>query len=228
MKLLLDIAPPTAKQKKVLDFIEGFTHKWGSPPTYADIQKHFGFKAVGTVQDYIVALEKKGHLQRQAGRWNSLQVLPQQKNLDLKNSQSSFKSESTIYESKESWSVPLLGKVAAGRPLESYKHNEFLTIPPQMHKGSEDLLALQIAGDSMIEEGILDGDFIIAKKSATAINGQIVVAFVEDGATIKTFYRKSKWIELHSANPKYQPIIVKDHHDFRIEGLYCGLIRLAH
>jgi repressor LexA len=191
----------TEKQKNVFEFIDQFIKKWGYSPTYGEIQKHFGFKSVGTVQDYVAALEVKGFIQKTEGKWSSLRIINQ------------------------SNEVPLLGKVAAGRPIEFFKFGEHTEVPFAMIKGKGEVFALQVSGDSMINEGILDGDIVIVKKESSAENGKIVVASVDNEATIKKLVKKRGQIELHSANPKYQPIIVKPHQEFRIEGIYTGLIR---
>jgi repressor LexA len=116
--------------------------------------------------------------------------------------------------------------VAAGRPIESSFHQEFFEVPRAMLKKQGDYFALKVEGDSMVDEGIFDGDFLIVKKQVDAENGQIVVAYVEGGATVKKFFNKKNHIELHPANPKYSVMRVEAEKDFRIEGLLCGVLRV--
>jgi repressor LexA len=149
----------------------------------------------------LKALERRGYVSRENRTAHTLKVQESQRHL------------------------PLLGKVAAGLPIENFKHNERIEVPSAMMKGGGEYFVLQVVGDSMINEGILDADYVVVKRKSTAENGQIVIAFVDDGATLKRFYKRKTHIELHSANPRYQPILVQNSQDFRIEGLYCGLIR---
>ena len=121
--------------------------------------------------------------------------------------------------------LPVLGKVAAGSPLEFKKTDEFLEVPSFMIKKPGSYFVLHVAGDSMIGDCIQDGDYVIVREQKTAVNGDIVVAEIEEGATIKRFYKKRSHIELHSANEKYKPIIVDKPDQLRIAGVYCGLIR---
>lgn len=191
----------TEKQKKILEFIESYSKKHDASPTLTEIQKNFGFSAIGTVQYYIQELVQKGYIARAHGKWASIEVV------------------------REKNSIPLLGKVAAGTPIQYLSHNEKIEVPPQMVKSQGGYFALQVKGDSMIDEGIWDGDYVIIKKQDSAENKQIVVAQINNEATIKRFFKKKNQIELHSANEKYAPIIVKDNQTFQIEGVYCGLLR---
>ncbi len=199
----------TEKQKNVFEFIQKNLRKTGRSPTYLEIQTHFGFQAVGTVQHYIETLIKKGYLQSGDGKWSSLRVVRRITPL-------------TDFRSPE---IPLLGKVAAGFPIEYLKNGEQIEVPSLMIKTPGDYFALQVSGDSMIDEGILDGDLVVVRKESSAENGKIIVASIDNESTIKRFFKKRNTIELHSANPKYQPLIVGPHQQFRIEGLYLGLMR---
>lgn len=190
----------TPKQKEVFEFIQSFSKEKGFSPTHQAMMDHFGWKSPGTVQDFLKSLQKRGYLTKDWKTANSIRVVDQDNR------------------------VPLMGKVAAGKPLEHHTHDEYIEIPERMRKVGGDFV-LQVHGDSMIEEGILDGDYVVIKKANDASSGEIVVAVIDTGATIKTFFKKKNIIELHSANPKYKPIVIKEDHDFRIEGIYCGLIR---
>ena len=133
------------------------------------------------------------------------------------------KASSDVKNVVTSLEVPLLGKVAAGAPIEHYIHNESITIPAQLfsHSLREQIYALKVQGDSMIDDGILDGDIVLIRKADRA-NGQRVVALIDNEATIKTYYRKKDVIELRPANPRYKPILVKDQESFRIEGVFVS------
>jgi repressor LexA len=191
----------TSNQKKVLDFIQDYQQQHGAAPTYRTIAKHFRFKAISSVQQYIQALSEKGYLTKEKYRSQSLSI-HKQENL-----------------------IPLLGKVAAGVPIDSKKHNEKVEVPQVMMKSAGSYFALEVSGDSMIDEGILDGDLVIIREQPTANNGDIIVAEIEDEATIKRFFKKKNVIELVSANPKYKPIIVDETKRLKISGIFCGLLR---
>ena len=120
--------------------------------------------------------------------------------------------------------IPMAGIVAAGSPIEPVAQSDLIEVPPGMLRGGE-TFALRVKGESMKEDGILSGDFIIVRKQATARNGQRVVALVNREATVKIFHRKERHIELHPANAAMAPLLVRAHDDFRIEGIVIGVIR---
>ncbi len=194
----------TLNQRRILDFIENYRNRTGVSPTYEVIGKHFGYTAKSTVQHYVETLIKKGYLTKEHHLSNGL----------------------TLY--KEGNLVPLLGQVAAGRPLERYKFDERLEVPRKMLKTPGAYFALEVVGDSMINDGIFEGDFVVIREQNTAQNGDLIVAEIEDEATLKRFFKKrADRVELHAANPKYKPIIVEPHQSFRIAGVMHGLIRYA-
>lgn len=120
--------------------------------------------------------------------------------------------------------LPLAGRVAAGRPIEAIEAADSLEVPTSM-LGRGDNFVLQVQGDSMIGDGILDGDYVVVRKAADAENGRTVVALLHGEATVKRFYRKEGRIELHPANPTMQPILVENEESLRIEGVVVGVIR---
>ncbi len=197
----------TPKQKEVHDFISGFTAEKGYAPSQQEIARHFGFKSLGTVQNYLVRLERQGLLRK---TWNA------RRGAKVVRAQSAT----------EAVPLPLLGRVAAGRPIEAIQTMETLEVPSSMLK-SGDHFVLRITGDSMIEDGILDGDYVVIRQQSFATNGQTVVALIRNEATIKRFYRKGGKVELRPANAKYQPLVVESlvEGDFKIEGVMVGLIR---
>ncbi len=191
----------TPKQKDILDFISEQTNEKGFAPSQKEIAKHFGYSSLGTVQNYLVRLERNGYLEKP---WNA------KRGMKVNTDHSA---------------LPLLGRVAAGRPIETMLHNETVDVPISMLTPSGDFFALQVKGDSMINDGIMEDDIVVIRKQITAFNGQTVVALIDNEATIKCFFKKKDGIELHSANPKYKPIIVKPNQSFSIEGILHGLIR---
>ncbi len=211
--------PLTPKQKKLLAYIESFYEKKGYAPSQKEIAAHFGFSSLGTVQNYLVRLEKFGFLSKQWNAKRAIQIRPH--NHENPNPQSHFPKqfESQVLE------LELLGKVAAGRPIEAIENPQGVEVPRSMTKTGFQYYVLQVQGDSMIEDGILNGDYVIVRKTQTAQEGEIVVALIDNEATIKRFRRWSGRIELHPANPRYQPIIVGPSQDFRIQGVFAGLIR---
>jgi repressor LexA len=197
--------PLTPKQQKFFNYIKQFLKQKGYAPTLQDMAAHFELSSLGTVQQYLDALESKGYLERSSKARGLKLIEPQDESC--------------------SQSLPVLGKVAAGRPLEYRKNGESREVPSWMLKSQGEHFLLQVQGDSMIDEGILDGDYVIVHRQAEADSGQIVVAMLDDDATIKKLVRKRQRFELHSANPRYAPIIVPEGAAFRIEGVYCGLLR---
>jgi len=198
----------TPKQKNVLDFIEAFSSGQGYAPSQQEIAKHFGFSSLGTVQNYLVRLERQGLLSKEWNAKRGMKVL-----------------NFTPPQLSQSVNLQLLGKVAAGFPIEAITTPDELDVPAAMiGKGKHFVLSVQ--GDSMIEDGILDGDFIIVKEQWHANNGQTVVALVNNEATVKRYYKYSNKIELRPANPTYKSIWVNPNQDFHIQGIVRGVIRM--
>ncbi|HTL12947.1 MAG TPA: transcriptional repressor LexA [Bdellovibrionota bacterium] len=239
----------TPKQKKLLEFISSYQERKGYAPSQHEIARHFGFSSLGTVQNYLVRLERQGLLQKSPNAHRGMKVLSPttthgEGSVDETTEQMAEMEENGSADSRSFPSVielPLVGKVAAGRPIEAVQRQETLEVPLSLlgrtQLGADGLptvehMVLKIQGDSMIEDGILDGDFVIVRKQGTAHNGQTVVALVNNEATIKRFYRKGPRVELHAANPNYDPILVESLTegsvgipDFRIEGVLVGVIR---
>lgn len=193
----------TKKQKAVFDYIVEYIEEHGFSPTQVEIQEYFNFKSLGSVQDYIKYLKNAGYLTNDPNSVRGL--VPMNQNAG------------------ESIEIPLHGSIAAGNPIEAMEGNELIEIPKTMI-GRGKHYALSVNGQSMIEDGILDGDTIIVKDQHTANNGDTVVAVIDNEATLKRFYKKPNRIELHPANSSMQPIIV-DSGDFQIRGILVGLLR---
>lgn len=197
------MSPLTLKQKKILDYIEAFTTREGYQPSQQEIAQAFGFSSLGTVQNYLVRLEREGLIARTWNARRGMKVLrPRQNGLEL----------------------PLAGRVAAGRPIEAIETPDTIEVPSSM-LGSGENFVLKVEGDSMVGDGILDGDYVVVRKHSSAENGQTVVALINGEATVKRFYRKGATVELHPANPTMHPLIVSSEQSFRIEGVVVGVIR---
>lgn len=192
----------TKKQKDVLDFITEYVRENGYSPTQKEIQMHFSFKSLGSVQDYIKYLTNGGYLNNDSHSVRGLMPSNVQQNSE---------------------DIPLLGNIAAGTPIEAIENADTISVPAHM-LGKGQHYALKVKGESMIEDGILSGDIAIIKHQTQADNGQIVVAVVDNETTLKRYFKKSKQIELHPANKAMQPIIIKDK-ECEIRGLMVGLIR---
>ncbi len=197
------MSPLTPKQKKILDFIHTFVRERGYGPSREEIAAAFGFRSLGTVQNYLVRLERDGFLRRDRNARRALEVL---------------------HPDGSETELPLAGTVAAGRPIEAPEVPDRIEVPPAMMGRGENFV-LRVKGDSMIGDGILDGDYVVVRKQTAAENGQTVVAQVNNEGTVKRFYRKEERIELHPANPAMEPIIVEETDDFRIRGIVVGVIR---
>jgi repressor LexA len=194
----------TEKQRQVYDYIVSFVDSQGHSPTIRDISNHFGFSSPATVHKYLVALEHAGMIVR--GKRNSLvQLLPEE-----------HKSEAI--------EVPLLGRIAAGRPIDATLHDEMVSIPKEL-LGRDRTYALRVVGDSMVDEHIADGDLIIVEHCETAQNGQTIVALVEEsGATVKKIYFEKGQIRLQPANNNYKPMFFTPEM-VKIQGRVIGVIR---
>jgi repressor LexA len=185
----------TKGQRKFLEFLEKFQLEHGYRPTYDEIARGLGFKSKSAAFGYMKRLEDAGHTFSLAS-----------------------KTETTA-------SLPVLGRVAAGRPIEFVETDRSVQVPLAALAKSGEHFALQVQGDSMIEDHICDGDLIVVRKQESAENGEIVVAMLDNEATLKRLYRKKGTVELHPANAKYRPIVVGAHQIFRIAGVLVYLQR---
>ena len=204
--------PLTPKQQAFLEFIAQFKDQHGFAPSQTEIAEHFGFRSLGTVQKYLGYLKEQGLLEPAPAHTRRGVIARSQSITPERNRPA------------PPTSLPLLGRVAAGRPIEAIEDAASIEVPPSWIRGGE-YFTLQVSGDSMIEEGILDGDFVVVKKQKSAERGQVVVALVDGGATLKRFYPQKTQIELRPANSEYRPIVVMPHQSFQIEGILAGVIR---
>lgn len=205
----------TPKQKQVLSFILDYQAKHGYAPTQQEIAREFSFSSLGTVQNYLVRLERQGLLKKTWNGRRSLQPQPLQQTKPLRSPSLAL------------LSLPVMGQVAAGKPIEAIDQSQEIEVPASMVKKGEHFV-LRVVGDSMIEDGILDGDHVVIRKAEAAENGETVVALIQNEATIKRFHRKDGKIELRPANSKYEPIRLsaEDRKDFRIAGILTGVLRV--
>lgn len=195
----------TPKQKQILEFIEKFIKVNDYAPSYREIADHFNFNSVATVAEHIENLKLKGYLARDDSGYRSLKPIE----VDEINSE------------LMGFSVPLAGTIQAGRPIEALRTNETLEIPRDMMR--RNVFALKVRGDSMIDDGILNGDYVVVEPCNRPKNGDIVVALInKDQVTLKRFYMEKDHIRLQPANKNFKPIRVKK---VSIQGRVRGVIR---
>ncbi|MCX6809516.1 MAG: transcriptional repressor LexA [Candidatus Berkelbacteria bacterium] len=193
--------PLTKRQTEILNFIKSFIDENDYAPSYREIAKALGLSSVATVAEYINVLEQKGHLTRQSSCARALQLTPSW--------------------DERTFEVPLIGIIAAGHPIEAIRTNETIDIPRDMMGPS--VFALKVSGDSMKDDGIFDGDYVIIEKTNNPRNGDIVVALVDnDNVTLKRFFREKRRIRLQPANKTYKPIYTKK---ALVQGRLRGVIR---
>lgn len=207
----------TEKQQSIYDFIQNFVNETGYPPTLREIAKKFGLSSTYGVKKHLDALVKKGYLNIESYASRGITLLKSQsKNMGLKNSDPN----NTFY------SIPIVGRVAAGSPILAIENIESaLIIDPSFVKKAEDTFALRVTGDSMINAGINEGDIVIVSPIETAGNGDIVVAMLDDEVTVKTLENKNNIIRLIPENEKYKPIEVNDEKEFKLIGKVKGVLR---
>ena len=193
----------TPKQKRLLDFIQHYAETKGYPPTQREIAARFRLKSLGSVQDYLKALEQKGYLNKSAYGRRAIQL-------------------NEI--GADAVRLPLLGTVAAGQPIEAIEIQERIDVPKSL-LGVGENFALRVRGDSMIEDGIHEGDLVIVRRQPTAQRGQTVVAMIDGEATVKKFYVHGNRVELRPANSALQSIWVGQEQGFHILGVVVGLMR---
>ena len=204
------------REKSILKFIEKQIMTVGYPPSVREIGKAVGLSSTATVHGYLAKLEEKGYIKKQDKKGRTLRLLKGATGESKKTSTKDF------YTQKELVEVPVVGKITAGMPILAVE-NVTDTFPiPIDFVGNSDCFMLTVRGESMIEAGILDGDFILVGKQSDAINGQIVVALIEDEATVKTFYKEKNYIRLQPENQTMEPIIVPD---CKILGKVIGVFR---
>lgn len=190
-------------ERSVLQYVQNHLTQDHRPPTVREVMRHFKWNSPQSARKHLLALEEKGYLTREDRMARGLRL-----------------SE----DSSVGVSIPILGKVAAGLPLLAEENREgHMVVDPSMARGGRNLFALTVRGDSMINAHILPGDRVIVQQTTHASPGEVVVALIEGEATVKTFRRTSSKVVLEPANPKYRPIVVGEHQDFRIIGKVVGV-----
>jgi len=201
-------------QQKILDFLTEQVKIKGYPPSVREICAAVGFKSTSTVHSYLEKLKKEGYIQKDPTKPRALKIVQNNKvNEESKE----------VYSRREMVDVPIIGKVTAGQPILAVENIEdTFPLPLDFVQGSTAFM-LRVQGESMIEAGILDKDFILVKQQSTASNGDIVVALIGDEATVKTFYKENDYVRLQPQNRYFEPIIVRD--NFSILGKVIGVFR---
>ncbi len=188
----------TDKQQRVLDYVKDQIKKDGYAPSVREICRALDLKSTSTVHGYISRLQDKGLIQKAALKPRTLRI--------VRNGEEN--EEKPFYTSKEMVDVPIVGKVTAGAPILAVENIEDTFPLPIDFIGNSKAFMLKVRGDSMIDAGILDGDMVLVKQQSTAENGDIVVALIEDEATVKKFYKEKGFIRLQPQNQFMQPILV--------------------
>ena len=198
----------TRNQRKVLDFLKSYIKKKGFPPTLREIASHFGLRGPRAPQKTLAILERKGYLRKVPGGSRAIEI------------------QGMLPALGRTLSLPIIGRVRAGEPLLAVENIEGHLNLDRSLVSSEDVFLLRVQGDSMIEAHIQDGDFALIKPQRDAENGEIVVALIEDEATIKRIFKKRDWIRLEPANPRVEPIVVrKGEKKVTIVGKVVGIFR---
>jgi repressor LexA len=182
----------TPKQEKTLDFLKKFLQEKGFPPTLREIASHFGLKGPKGPQKTLQNLERKGYIRRVPGGSRAIEMLIP-----------------PLTPKSQILSIPIIGRVKAGEPILAIENIEGYITLDKSFVSSEDVFLLRVQGDSMIEAHIQDGDFALVKPQPNADNGEIVVALIEDEATIKRIFKKRDLVRLEPGNPRMEPIIIK-------------------
>ncbi len=204
------------REKAILKFIEKQIRANSYPPSVREIGKAVGLSSTATVHGYLARLEQKGYIKKESQKGRTLRllkgILKEEKKPETKE----------VYTSREMVDVPVIGKITAGAPILAVENvTDTFPIPVDFVGNSESFM-LTVSGESMIEAGILDGDYILVKRQNTANNGEIVVALIEDEATVKTFYKEKGHIRLQPENSLMEPIIVPN---CEILGKVVGVFR---
>jgi repressor LexA len=195
------------RQKQILDFLSQYIQKNGYSPTLTEIAEAMGVSSLATVHEHLAAMVKKGVIRRYEGAVRGIEIV-----------------DKKLGELVKGVELPIMGFIAAGKPIEPHTDpSASLSVSPGMISGKKRSFILQVKGESMIEEGILDGDYVVVEQQEVANNGDIVVALLENGfATLKRFFKEATRIRLEPANAKMAPIFTKS---VKIQGKVVGIVR---
>ena len=208
------------REKSILKFIAKQIEKEGYPPSVREIGKAVGLSSTATVHGYLKRLEEKGYIRKENQKGRTLKLIKDENGENV--AKKKRKEAKDFYASREMVEVPVIGKITAGEPILAVENvTDTFPIPIDFVGNSESFM-LTVRGESMIEAGILSGDYILVRKQNTAENGEIVVALIEDEATVKTFYKEKDHIRLQPENSTMDPIIVPN---CEILGKVIGVFR---
>ena len=197
--------PLTKRQREILDYLSEFIQQHGYAPSLEEIGRRFNLSSLATVHKHLTNLQEKGFIRRAWNRSRSVELVPTRTGV-------------------RALELPLLGFVAAGAPIEAVATNETIAVPEAL-AGKRDSYVLRVKGDSMIDEQIRDGDFVIVEDRKTADNGEMVIALVGgQNVTLKKFYRENGKIRLQPANPAMRPLLV-DPDQVQVQGVVVGVMR---
>lgn len=195
----------TKRQKELVDHLDAYITKHGYAPTLEEIGRHFGLTSLATIHKHLSNLESKGLIRRRWNRSRALELVPQQRRA-------------------AAVELPLLGRVAAGAPIEALEQPDTISVPQEL-VGRGETFVLRVKGDSMVDEGILDGDYVVVQSRPHADNGDTVVALVRGEATVKRFYReKAGMVRLQPASANVKPILARAV-DVEIRGVVAAVMR---
>jgi repressor LexA len=200
------VQPLTKRQREILDYLADFIQQHGYAPSLEEIGRRFGLSSLATVHKHLTNLQEKGFIRRAWNRSRSVELIPTRAGA-------------------RSLELPLMGYVAAGAPIEAVTAAESIAVPESLVRKPEETYVLRVRGDSMIDEHITDGDFVIVEDRKTAENGEMVIALLNGAdVTLKTFFKDDGKIRLQPANPTMQPIAI-DAADLQIQGVVVGVMR---
>ncbi|MGV3707908.1 MAG: transcriptional repressor LexA [Gemmatimonas sp.] len=197
----------TKRQKEILSYLTGYADINGYAPSFEEIASQFNYNSLATVHEHLTNLERKGYIKRSYNESRAIEILP-----------------SEVFQ--RSVELPLLGYVAAGMPIEAMSHGETMAVPDGMLRKNGSHYVLRVRGESMIEDHIKDGDFVVVNDRPAADNGDMVIALINNAsATVKRYYReKDGRIRLQPSNETMAPIMVHEN-DVRIQGIVVGVLR---
>ncbi len=196
----------TKRQREILDFIDGFVRFRGYSPSFEEIAEHFGYRSLATVHEHLCNLQAKGYIQKSHNESRSIELVESEVRIGALD-------------------LPLMGEVAAGEPIEAIEDRETISVPEDMVAGVAGHYVLRVRGDSMIDEQIRDGDYVVVQSRETAHNGEMVIALIDgENATMKKYYREGGRIRLQPANPRLDPMYF-DEERVKIQGIVVGVIR---
>jgi repressor LexA len=199
------VQPLTKRQREILDYLSDFIQQHGYAPSLEEVGRRFGLSSLATVHKHLSNLQEKGFIRRAWNRSRSVELVP-------------------AHGSGRAVDLPLLGYVAAGAPIEAIAGAETIAVP-ETFVGRRDTYVLRVRGDSMIDEQIRDGDFVVVEDRKTVENGEMVIALVRGAeVTLKKFYRENGHVRLQPANPAMRPMLVPAD-DVQVQGVVIGVMR---